>query len=138
MKRLIKTDHNNTGIYIQIRKPYFRKHVENFANVIRKLPRLYSFSDLPRSQPAFPLNNFLLIPGKVVICFPIMFFNFILVTMATPDRSFVFMKPLRFTEVDYFTVNTINFINDIAFIFCSYLIFRFIKEFMQSAFSVEK
>ena len=43
----------------------------------------------------------------------------------------------RFTEVYCFAVTTVNFINDIVFIFCSYLIFRFTKEFTQRVFSIE-
>ena len=31
---------------------------------------MYGFFDLPRNYRAFPINNFLLIPVKVVICFP--------------------------------------------------------------------
>ena len=59
--------------------------------MIRILQRMYGCFDLPRNQPAFPTNNFLLIPAKVVICFPTMFYNFIPITIATPDRSFVFI-----------------------------------------------
>ena len=47
-----------------------------------------------------------------------------------------FKELFRFTKVDCFTVTTVNFINNIVFIFCSYSIFRFTKEFMQSVFSV--
>ena len=92
--------------------PYFRKHVENFVNVIRNLQIMYGFFDLPRNWPAFPINNFLLIPAKVAIWFPTVFCNFILITIA--DRSFVFIWPHRFTEVNYFTVTTVNLINDIV------------------------
>ena len=40
-------------------------------------------------------------------------------------------------EVDYFVVTSVNFSNNIVFIFCSYSIFMFTKEFTQSAFSLE-
>ena len=49
MKGATKTDHDNAGIYIQIRKPYFRKHLGNFVNVIGILQRMYGFFDLPRN-----------------------------------------------------------------------------------------
>ena len=49
VKGLTKTDHDNTGIYIQIRKPYFMKHVGKFVNVIRILQRMYGFFELPRN-----------------------------------------------------------------------------------------
>ena len=77
-----------------------------------------------------------------MICFPAVFSNFILITIAIPDRSFVFIltqfyRPFRFTKVNCLTVTTVNFINDVVFIFCSYSILWFTKEFMQSHFSVE-
>ena len=56
-----------------------------------------------------------------------MFSNFILIIIAIPDRSFVciwtqFQRLFRFTEVDCFTVTTVNFINNIVFNFCGYSI----------------
>ena len=39
--------------------------------------------------------------------------------------SFVFIWSVIFTEVNFFTVTTVSFINDVVFIFCSYLIFSF-------------
>ena len=51
---------------------------------------MHSFFDLPRNEPAFPINNFLLIPAKDMICFPTVFRNFILLTVAIPNRCFVF------------------------------------------------
>ena len=86
--------------------------------------------------------TFFLILFKVVICLPAVFSNFILITVAISDRSFVFIwsrfqRPFRFPEVGCFTVTTVSFISDIVFIFCNYSIFRFTKEFTQSLFSVE-
>ena len=77
-----------------------------------------------------------------MICFPTVFCNFILITIAIPGRSLVFIwtrfsRPFRSTEVHCFAVTTVNLINDIVIIFCSYLIFRFTKEFKQRIFSVE-
>ena len=48
------------------------------------------------------------------------------------------LKAFRFTETDCFVVTTVSFINNIVFIFYSYFIFRFTKEFTQSAYSVER
>ena len=45
--------------------------------------------------------------------------------------------PFRFAEVDCFAATTVNFINSVVFIFCSYFIFRFTKYWTQSVFSVE-
>ena len=60
--------------------------------------------------------------------FPTVFCNFILITFAIPGISFLFIWTwFRLTEVDCFTVTTVNFINDIIFIFCSYRIFRFVS-----------
>ena len=43
----------------------FQEAVGNFVIVIRILQRMYGFFDLPpRNCPAFPINNFLLIPAK--------------------------------------------------------------------------
>ena len=52
---------------------------------------MYSFFDLLKDEPAFFINNFLLIPAKVAVCFPTMFCNFILFTIAIRDRSFAFI-----------------------------------------------
>ena len=52
--------------------------------------------------------------------------------------SFVFIWSVIFTEVNFFTVTTVSFINDVVFIFCSYLIFSFTNcMIMQNAFTVE-
>ena len=52
--------------------------------------------------------------------------------------SFVFIWSVIFTEVNFFTVTTVSFINDVVFIFCSYLIFSFTYcMIMQNAFTVE-
>ena len=45
--------------------------------------------------------------------------------MCSSERNF---RSIRFTEVDCFTVTTVNFINDIVFIFCSYSIFRSLRK----------
>ena len=67
------------------------KHAGNFVNVIKILQRMYSFFDLTRNYLDFPIKNFLLIPAKVVICFPTVFDNFILFTATIADRPFVFI-----------------------------------------------
>ena len=52
--------------------------------------------------------------------------------------SFVFIWSVIFTEVNFFTVTIVSFINDVVFIFCSYLIFSFTNcMIMQNAFTVE-
>ena len=52
--------------------------------------------------------------------------------------SFVFIWSVIFTEVNFFTVTTVSFINDVVFIFCSYLIFSFTNwMIMQNAFTME-
>ena len=94
---------------------------------------MYGFFDLPRNWPTFLINNFLLIPAKAVIWLPTMSRNFILFAIANPDRSFVLIctQFWRVTELDCFAITTVNIINDIVFIFCSYSTFQFIKEFTQ-------
>ena len=42
------TQINNEEV-LQIRKPYFRKDVGNFVNVIRILKRIYGFFDIPEN-----------------------------------------------------------------------------------------
>ena len=73
-----------------MRQSYLKKHEGNFVKVIRVFQVKHSFFDLPMNEPAFPMNNFLLIPAKVVIYFPTVFPNFILFTVAIPERRFVF------------------------------------------------
>ena len=52
--------------------------------------------------------------------------------------SFVFIWSVIFTEVNFFTVTTVSFINDVVFIFCSYLIFSFTNwMIMQNVFAME-
>ena len=43
---------------------------------------MHRFFDLPRNQPAFPVNNFFLITAEVVFCFPTVFCDFILMIIA--------------------------------------------------------
>ena len=83
---------------------------------------MYGFFDLLRNSPALPINNFLLIPAKVVICFPTVFCNFIPITIAIPDRSFVFIRTrfyrsFRFTKVDCFAGAAVNLTQAILFLF---------------------
>ena len=83
-----------------------------------------------------------MLPAKIVIWFQTVFHSFILFIVGIPGRSFVFtwtqiQRPYRFPEIDYFAVTTVNFLNNIVFIFTSHSIFRFTKYFTQSVFSVE-
>ena len=78
-----------------------------------------------------------------MIYFPKVFCNFILITTAISARSFVFIwtrfsRPFRFTEVDCFTVTTINFLDTVLSIFYSYSIFRFTKQSLQKCFQYRK
>ena len=59
-------------------------------------------------------------------CFEVLFLSqssFLTDLFCSSERDFK-------DRLDRFTVTTVNFINDIVFIFCSYLIFRFTKEFI--------
>ena len=115
-------------------------HVENFVNVIRILQRMYIISLIFLGINLLSLSTTLFwFQPKLGLasqqCFSISLFSF-------PDRFFVFIwmqfsRLLKFTKVDCFGVTTVNFINDIDFIFCSYSFCWFTKTFMESAFSVE-
>ena len=78
-------------IRLSCHEPYFRKHIGIFVNVIKILQRFYRFliflgiNLLSLSK----INNSLLIPANVAICFPTVFRIFFLFTIATPDRSFL-------------------------------------------------
>ena len=65
--------------------------LQNFVDVIRIFERIYTIFHLSINKPAFPIKNFLLISGKVVMCFPKVFCNFILFTIVISDRYFVFI-----------------------------------------------
>ena len=113
------------------RKPYFRKHIENFVNLIRFLWPLETFL----------INNFLLIPAKVVIYFLTVFRNFILFIISISDRSFVFIWTrfqilFRFTESRLLRSYYSRFHKEIVFISCSYFILWFRKQFTQTVVSV--
>ena len=109
-------------ILVQMRENTDQSNSEN---------RHFSRSD----ELAFSISNFLLLPGKVVICSPIVSHSFILFTIANLDRYFVFIWKwfkdcLDSPHYTAFAGTISNFINDIIFIFCRYLIFWFTKWFM--------
>ena len=69
---------------------------------------MYSFPDLARNYPAFSINNFLLIPPKVVICFPKLFHNFILSAFAWKAKRFAFAGFLHFVLLHNFSGTSPN------------------------------
>ena len=50
---------------------------------------MYILFELPRNKPAFSINNFVLVPAKVVIFFPTVFRGFVLFRITVFGRPFV-------------------------------------------------
>ena len=128
---------------IEIRKPYFRKHIENFVMWLGffkecRVSLIHRGINLLWLSTTFFWSQVKLW-SAYWHCFAVSFFF----TIAIFGRSFAFIwtrfwRPFSFTEVHCFVITTANFISDVVFIFCGYWRSFFYKFIHATCFQYRK